>query len=61
MTAQSSYMPNHVWIADSDAYHHIVADVSSLHHVTPCESAEQVLVGNGEGLDIQNIGTTSIS
>ncbi|BBN67607.1 transposable element gene [Prunus dulcis] len=41
MTAQSSYIPNQVWIADSGASHHMVADVSSLHHVTPCESAEQ--------------------
>ncbi|KAI5335957.1 hypothetical protein L3X38_026091 [Prunus dulcis] len=61
MTAQSSNIPNQVWIADSGASHHMVADVSSLHHVTPCESAEQVTVGNGEGLKIQNIGTTSLS
>ncbi|BBH08831.1 hypothetical protein Prudu_021147 [Prunus dulcis] len=35
MTAQSAYTPNQVWIADSGASHHMVADVSSLHHVTP--------------------------
>ncbi|CAL2259208.1 unnamed protein product [Prunus armeniaca] len=32
MTARSSYIPNQVWIADNGASHHMVADVSSLHH-----------------------------
>ncbi|CAL2264035.1 unnamed protein product [Prunus armeniaca] len=77
MAAHSSYMPTHayapmttpsrqetayhVWIADSGASHHMVADVSTLHDVTSCDSTDQVTVGNGEGLNITNIGTTALS
>ncbi|CAL2255540.1 unnamed protein product [Prunus armeniaca] len=61
MTAQTSYVPDQVWIADSGASHHMVSDISSLNHVAPCESTEQVIVGNGEGLKIKHIGTTAIS
>ncbi|BBH03567.1 hypothetical protein Prudu_014481 [Prunus dulcis] len=61
MTAQTSYMPDQVWIADSGASHHMVSDISSLTHVAPCESTEQVIVGNGEGLKIKHIGTTAIA
>ncbi|BBH08832.1 hypothetical protein Prudu_021148 [Prunus dulcis] len=61
MTAQTSYMPDQDWIADSGASHHMVSDISSLTHVAPCESTEQVIVGNGEGLKIKHIGTTAIA
>ncbi|CAL9016186.1 unnamed protein product [Prunus brigantina] len=61
MTAQTSYVPDQVWIADSGASHHMVSDISSLNHVAPCESTEQVIVGNGEGLQIKHIGTTAIA
>ncbi|CAL9022249.1 unnamed protein product [Prunus brigantina] len=61
MTAQTSYVPDQVWIADSGVSHHMVSDISSLNHVAPCESTEQVIVGNGEGLQIKHIGTTAIA
>ncbi|CAL8153025.1 unnamed protein product [Prunus armeniaca] len=61
MTTQTSYVPDQVWIADNGASHHMVSDISSLNHVAPCESIEQVIVGNGEGLKIKHIGTTAIA
>ncbi|CAL2255962.1 unnamed protein product [Prunus armeniaca] len=61
MTAQTSYVPDQVWIADNGASNHMVSDISSLNHVAPCESTEQVIVGNGEGLKIKHIGTTAIA
>ncbi|KAI5317587.1 hypothetical protein L3X38_037294 [Prunus dulcis] len=60
-TPSRQEMADHVWIADSGASHHMVADVSTLHDVTPCEFTDQVTVGNGEGLNITNIGTTALS
>ncbi|KAI5327629.1 hypothetical protein L3X38_027025 [Prunus dulcis] len=61
MTAQSSYSPEQVWIADTGASHHMVGDASQLHNLTSCDVPENVTVGNGEGLAILNLGTTSIS
>ncbi|CAL2254172.1 unnamed protein product [Prunus armeniaca] len=60
MTAQTSYSPEQVWIADSGATHHMVGDVSQLQNVTPCVTEENVTVGNGEGLNILHIGTSNI-
>ncbi|CAL2260819.1 unnamed protein product [Prunus armeniaca] len=48
-TPSRQEMADHVWIADNRASHHMVADVSTLHDVTPCDSTDQVTVGNGEG------------
>ncbi|KAI5333019.1 hypothetical protein L3X38_023149 [Prunus dulcis] len=61
MTAQSSYSPEQVWIADIGASHHMVGNASHLHNITSCDVTENVTVGNGEGLEILNLGTTSIS
>ncbi|CAL2246117.1 unnamed protein product [Prunus armeniaca] len=61
MTAQSSYSPEQVWIDDTGASHHMVGNASHLHNVTSCDVTENVTVGNGEGLEIINLGTTSIS
>ncbi|CAL9014239.1 unnamed protein product [Prunus brigantina] len=61
MTAQTSFSPEHVWIADSGASHHMVGNSSQLDHVTPCNVDENVTVGNGAGLTIQNLGTATIS
>ncbi|KAI5314222.1 hypothetical protein L3X38_043398 [Prunus dulcis] len=61
MTAQTSYSPEQVWIADSGATHHMVGDVSHLQNMTPCVTEENVTVGNGEGLNILHIGTSNLS
>ncbi|BBH09514.1 hypothetical protein Prudu_022027 [Prunus dulcis] len=49
MTAQSSYSPEQVWIADTGASHHMVGNASQLHNITSCDVPENVTVGNGEG------------
>ncbi|BBN67852.1 hypothetical protein Prudu_208S000200 [Prunus dulcis] len=61
MTAQSSYSPKQVWIIDTGASHHMVGNASHLHNITSCDVTTNVTVGNGEGLEILNLETTSIS
>ncbi|CAL8176000.1 unnamed protein product [Prunus armeniaca] len=61
MTAQTTYNPNQVWIADSGATHHMVSTLDHLNNVAACDSAENVTVGNGEGLQIRHIGTAKLS
>ncbi|CAL2245419.1 unnamed protein product [Prunus armeniaca] len=61
MTAQTTYNPDQVWIADSGATHHMVSTLDHLNNVVACDSAENVTVGNGEGLQIRHIGTAKLS
>ncbi|KAI5314344.1 hypothetical protein L3X38_043520 [Prunus dulcis] len=61
MTAQSSYSPEQVWIADTCASHHMVGNASHLRNVTSYDVTENFTVGNREGLEILNLGTTFIS
>ncbi|KAL6269518.1 hypothetical protein ACE6H2_026429 [Prunus campanulata] len=61
MTAQTSYNPDQVWIADSGATHHMVSNLDHLNNAAACDSAENVTVGNGEGLQIRHIGTAKLS
>ncbi|CAL2254013.1 unnamed protein product [Prunus armeniaca] len=60
MAAQASFSPDAVWIADSGASHHMVPHMTTMHNVTPCNSAENVVVGSGEGLHIAYIGKSHI-
>ncbi|CAL8151065.1 unnamed protein product [Prunus armeniaca] len=60
MAAQASFSPDAVWIADSGASHHVVPHMTTMHNVTPCNSAENVVVGSGEGLHIAHIGKSHI-
>ncbi|CAL9006084.1 unnamed protein product [Prunus brigantina] len=60
MAAQASFSPDAVWIADSGASHHMVPHMTTMHTVKPCTSAENVVVGNGEGLHIAHIGKSHI-
>ncbi|CAL2277183.1 unnamed protein product [Prunus armeniaca] len=61
MTAQTTYNPDQVWIADSGATHHMVSTLDHLNNVAACDSAENVTVGNMEGLQIHHIGTAKLS
>ncbi|CAL2254022.1 unnamed protein product [Prunus armeniaca] len=60
MAAQASFSPDAVWITDSGASHHMVPHMTTMHNVTPCNSAENVVVGSGEGLHIAHIGKSHI-
>uniref|UniRef100_A0A2N9GCI3 Integrase catalytic domain-containing protein n=1 Tax=Fagus sylvatica TaxID=28930 RepID=A0A2N9GCI3_FAGSY len=44
------------WLTDTGATDHITANASNLSHQSPYQGQEQVSVGNGQGLPIQNIG-----
>uniref|UniRef100_A0A2N9IDE7 CCHC-type domain-containing protein n=1 Tax=Fagus sylvatica TaxID=28930 RepID=A0A2N9IDE7_FAGSY len=43
------------WLTDSGASDHITADLNNLNQPTPFKGPEQVSVGNGQNLPIQNI------
>ncbi|XP_021804117.1 uncharacterized protein LOC110748445, partial [Prunus avium] len=49
------------WYADSGASTHVTADLGNLQLHTPYPGSDQVAVGNGAGLAISNIGSTSLS
>uniref|UniRef100_A0A2N9HZK1 Elongation factor Ts, mitochondrial n=1 Tax=Fagus sylvatica TaxID=28930 RepID=A0A2N9HZK1_FAGSY len=49
------------WLTDSGASDHITADLNNLNQPTPFKGPEQVSVGNGQNLPIQNIGYPPIT
>ncbi|KAH0974702.1 hypothetical protein GBA52_016601 [Prunus armeniaca] len=61
MTAQVSYAPETMWIADSGASHHMVSNVNTLESAQPRAYENRVIVGNGEGLPVAHIGHASVS
>ena len=48
------------WLTDSGALDHITANLNNLNQPTPFKGPEQVSVGNGQNLPIQNIGNTQL-
>ncbi|KAB2608246.1 hypothetical protein D8674_011414 [Pyrus ussuriensis x Pyrus communis] len=53
-------IPQDTWIVDAGASHHITSDISALSQVTPFEGSEKITIGNGTGLPIKNIGSTTL-
>lgn len=53
-------LPQDSWIVDSGASHHMTADVTSLSQVIHFQGSENITIGNGSSLAIQNIGSTTI-
>ncbi|BBH07344.1 hypothetical protein Prudu_019255 [Prunus dulcis] len=49
MTANLSYTPNDLWIADSGASHHMTPNVHQLQASAPYSSEDKITIGNGEG------------
>ena len=48
------------WYPDSGASHHITPDLASLHTAEDYKGTNKVLVGNGKGLSIAHVGTSSV-
>uniref|UniRef100_A0A2N9F7W8 Integrase catalytic domain-containing protein n=1 Tax=Fagus sylvatica TaxID=28930 RepID=A0A2N9F7W8_FAGSY len=51
---------NDTWLTDSGASDHITANLNNLNQLIPFKGPEQVSVGNGQNLPIQNIGNTQL-
>lgn len=49
---------NNKWIPDSGATNHLTSDFANLHVSSPYEGPDQIRVGNGDNLHIENIGST---
>ncbi|XP_048423743.1 uncharacterized protein LOC125469834 [Pyrus x bretschneideri] len=48
------------WIVDSGASVHMSLDINLLEFFVPYNGNKKIIVGNGTGLDVQNIGTVTI-
>ena len=48
------------WIVNSGASHHMSPNIHFLDSVVPYNGDKKIIVGNGTGLDVQNIGTMTI-
>lgn len=48
------------WLIDSGATHHITTDITNLSMHSPYTDSEEVIVGNGDGLQITHTGSLSL-
>ena len=62
MNAQSSteFVNIDSWIIDTGASNYMSHDVNVLTRATSYEGNENIIVGNGEGLEVKNIGGTTL-
>ena len=61
MTATSTTMGDTSWFLDIGAVHHLTSDLNNLTIHNPFTSGEKVIVGDGKGLSIANIGKFSLA
>lgn len=57
--ATSANTESNCWFPDSGATHHVTNDVNAVEQVSTTPPPEHVLMGNGQGLPVQSIGSTS--
>lgn len=58
----STPSPNHGnWIMDSEASHHITSDLQSLSMHSDYSGNDDVIIGDGNGIPITHIGSTTLS
>lgn len=63
-TTRAPFPPNttsSTWYADTGATHHVTNDLSNLSFHQPYTGHEQVIVGNGQGLAINHVGTSAVA
>jgi hypothetical protein len=56
----SASSPSEAWFLDSRATTHVTSDINCLTTQQPYSGSDKVFLGNGSGLCISHIGTTSI-
>ena len=61
MTATSATMGDTSWFLDIGATHHLTSDLNNLTIHNPFTSSDKVIVGDGKGLSIANIGKFSLA
>lgn len=52
---------NSDWLFDSGATNHVTADPSNLQHRAEYNGSDKLVIGNGQGLPISRIGSSTIS
>lgn len=58
--AYSDYNSDHTWYPDSGATNHVSNDLSNLNLASEYQGSNRLQMGNGFGVDIAHIGTTSL-
>ncbi|KAH1262427.1 Retrovirus-related Pol polyprotein from transposon RE1 [Glycine max] len=61
MLAGTTTKPSSSWFPDSGAPHHVTSNVQNIQQCAPFEGSDQIIIGNGQGLPIQSIGSSSFS
>ncbi|CAL9015454.1 unnamed protein product [Prunus brigantina] len=59
-TANGAFSDPNIWLTDSGATNHMTSDIQLLSNVTPSTSTDNVTIGNGTGLRIANVGSSSL-
>ena len=60
MTVGSTSDPSNIWYPNLGAFHHVTANVENVQQCSSLEGPDQVIVGNGQGLPIKSIGSSSL-
>ncbi|CAL9009502.1 unnamed protein product [Prunus brigantina] len=59
-TANGAFSDPNIWLTDGGATNHMTSDIHLLSNVTPSTSTDNVTIGNGTGLRIANVGSSSL-
>ncbi|KAF1898182.1 hypothetical protein Lal_00032947 [Lupinus albus] len=54
--ATATHPPSNGWLLDSGVSHHVTNDLSNLSLHAPCDNTEELMIGDGSTLPIQNTG-----
>ncbi|KAM2925447.1 hypothetical protein FF1_042962 [Malus domestica] len=60
MCVHHSAKPSQPWLIDSGATSHITNDIANISSPTPYTGEDKVYIGNGKGLSIHNVGSSSL-